>query len=79
MSEDQPHESSLLMLSIDKALNRLDWAPRWSTSKTVEETIAWYRAFYAKDDVRALTDDQIDAYSEATQAMNIEGVLVTPF
>lgn len=58
------HESSLLLLSIDKALSRLDWSPRWDFAKTIEETARWYRGFYASDDIRGLTEDQIEAYQE---------------
>ena len=61
---DGQHESSLLVLSIDKALSRLDWTPRWGIAKTIEETVRWYRAFYASEDVRRLTEEQIEVYQE---------------
>lgn len=58
------HESSLLLLSIDKALSRLGWSPRWDFAKTIEETARWYRGFYQSEDVRRLTEEQIEAYEE---------------
>lgn len=38
------HEAGLLRLSIDKARNRLGWAPVWNFDQTVAQTADWYRA-----------------------------------
>lgn len=38
-----PHEANLLHLQIDKAHNRLGWAPKWDYAITVERTVEWYR------------------------------------
>ena len=42
-----PHEAGVLRLSIEKAMGRLGWRPRWSFDRTFAETVAWYRAFHA--------------------------------
>jgi len=43
----QPHEAGFLMLDSTKAKKLLEWAPVWSFSDTVKNTIQWYQAFYA--------------------------------
>ncbi|MEN6405086.1 MAG: CDP-glucose 4,6-dehydratase, partial [Thermoguttaceae bacterium] len=45
-SPNAPHEAGLLRLSIDKAIHRLGWRPRWTLDETVRRTAAWYRRFY---------------------------------
>lgn len=39
-----PHEASRLALVIDRARERLGWRPIWDFARSVEETMAWYRA-----------------------------------
>jgi CDP-glucose 4,6-dehydratase len=39
-------EATSLRLSIDKAVTRLGWLPRWGFEETVSRTVEWYRAFY---------------------------------
>jgi CDP-glucose 4,6-dehydratase len=39
----QLHEASRLALSIERARSRLGWEPLWNFSRTVQETINWYR------------------------------------
>lgn len=58
-----PHEATFLKLDCSKASARLGWRPRWKLDRALEETVAWYRAFYRGIDVRALSVDQIEAYS----------------
>ena len=43
---DAPHESSVLRLSIDKAVHKLHWTPRWNLSEAIKRTSAWYKKFY---------------------------------
>ncbi|MDX1997663.1 MAG: CDP-glucose 4,6-dehydratase [Thermoanaerobaculia bacterium] len=59
-----PHEAGLLALSIDKAVNRLGWSPRWDFATTLEKTAAWYQACYRRDDMAAWTRRQIREYWE---------------
>lgn len=58
-----PHEATFLKLDCSKARARLGWRPRWKLERALEETVNWYRAFYAAADVRALSIAQIEAYS----------------
>ncbi|MFI5394412.1 MAG: CDP-glucose 4,6-dehydratase [Candidatus Binatia bacterium] len=44
----QPHEASILRLSIDKAAWELQWQPMWNLAQTVARTAAWYRRFYER-------------------------------
>jgi CDP-glucose 4,6-dehydratase len=41
----QPHEAATLRLSIDKAVSKLGWNPRWGFTETIARTARWYRAF----------------------------------
>ena len=41
------HETTMLSLSIDKAIARLQWCPTWDFPTTIARTVAWYRAFTA--------------------------------
>ena len=58
-----PHEATFLKLDCSKARARLGWRPRWPLERTLEQTVAWYRAFYAGADMRALSVGQIAEYS----------------
>jgi CDP-glucose 4,6-dehydratase len=61
-----PHEAGLLHLSIEKATDRLDWAPVWDFAATVRETVAWYRrAAEEPGAVRAFTLEQISRFEQA--------------
>lgn len=53
-----------LRLEIDssKAMTRLNWQPKWPLSPALERTIAWYRSFYAGEDMVEITKKQIDAH-----------------
>jgi len=62
-----PHEASLLNLSIDKAFHLLNWSPRWGFSRTVKETICWYKAAQSDDfDAKSFTQMQIKDYVSHT-------------
>jgi CDP-glucose 4,6-dehydratase len=56
------HEAHLLRLDSSKARARLGWSPRWNLDRALANTVAWYKAFYAGQDVRALTLQQIQSY-----------------
>jgi CDP-glucose 4,6-dehydratase len=61
----QPHEAGLLKLDTSKARALLGWSPRWDLGRTLEESVAWYRAFHAGETVsklRDLMDRQIQAF-----------------
>ena len=48
ISEDlnKPYESRMLNLSIEKAINYLNWRPKWNFNETIEKTINWYKSVY---------------------------------
>lgn len=65
-SENQPHEAGLLKLDISKAINELNWKPKFNADKAVQVTIDWYKAF--QDNLSAInsfTEKQILKYLNA--------------
>ena len=58
----QLHEAQLLKLDISKALNKLDWAPKWSLSKALESTIYWHKSWQNGEDMKAVSLSQIQDY-----------------
>ncbi|HEX3001821.1 MAG TPA: CDP-glucose 4,6-dehydratase [Methanoregula sp.] len=59
-----PPEAGLLHLSCDKAHQVLGWYPRWSFTKTVQETAGWYRRVRDGEPVASVTRQQIIEYME---------------
>ena len=57
-------EAKTLRISIDKAVAKLDWQPRWHLQKTVARTVGWYRRYYEdpKASMREHSLDDIEAY-----------------
>jgi CDP-glucose 4,6-dehydratase len=55
-------EAPLLSLAIDKAKETLGWQPRWNFSRTVAETVAWYRENSKSSSMIDFTQKQISAY-----------------
>jgi CDP-glucose 4,6-dehydratase len=60
------HEATLLSLNTEKAERLLGWASRWSFSKTVQETVEWYRKVHSGEDPIRLTLQQIASYQFCT-------------
>lgn len=61
---EEPHEASVLRLSIDKAVHELNWSPRWDLCETVKRTVGWYKKYY-HNDTYSMQDacfEDIDAY-----------------
>ena len=56
------HEASVLRLDVNKALTLLGWQQRWSLSQALEETVTWYKAWDAGEDMHAFSLHQIAAY-----------------
>ncbi|MBO6518876.1 MAG: CDP-glucose 4,6-dehydratase [Rhodospirillales bacterium] len=59
---NQAYEATLLHLSIDKARNRLGWAPRWSVDRAIRECAVWYQSVLGGTDAYTASSRQIDAY-----------------
>jgi CDP-glucose 4,6-dehydratase len=59
----QPHEAGLLKLDISKAVNQLNWQPRYSAAESIGITIAWYKALANQHHTAAdLVRADIEAY-----------------
>lgn len=64
-SSSDPHEAGLLHLNCDKARHYLGWKPRWIFERTVQETVAWYRAVASGEEAAEVSTAQIQAYMES--------------
>jgi len=61
----QPHEASILRLSIEKAGWELGWRPRWTCGEMVARTAQWYKAVLREGcDARTLCEADIEAYGD---------------
>jgi CDP-glucose 4,6-dehydratase len=60
-----PHEASFLKLDCSKTRARLDWRPRWNFEKALSATVAWYKAYALKSDLKKLCARQIDEFEQA--------------
>lgn len=70
---EQPHESQILRLAIDKARWHLGWRPCWNVQRSLHETVRWYRAYF--DGTENLTDlslQQIASYEDECLSNSIQ-------
>ena len=44
-------ETMQLEIDSSKAAARLGWRPKWLVETALERTVAWYRSFYAGEDM----------------------------
>jgi len=65
---NSPHEDHWLQLNCDRANQYLNWSPTWNYSDSIAETVSWYRRYHEGADISALTDSQIEKYSQAWKA-----------
>ncbi|MEG2697891.1 MAG: CDP-glucose 4,6-dehydratase, partial [Ruthenibacterium sp.] len=61
---DAPHEASFLKLDCSRLKSVFGWQPTWHIDETMEYTCAWYRGWLAGEDINALMQEQIEAYTE---------------
>ena len=61
---EHPYESQQLRLDCSKARTKLKWQPRWNLEQSLSATIAWYKAYAKKENMRDFTLEQIYAYME---------------
>ena len=59
----QPHEAGLLKLDSSKAKTKLGWMPRWKLETALSKTVEWHQAWRNQKDMAAITNSQIQAYS----------------
>jgi CDP-glucose 4,6-dehydratase len=63
---DNPHESRLLKLDCSKIKRVLNQAPRWDIKQAVNETVAWYKAYFCNENISAVMLHQIEEFSHST-------------
>lgn len=63
----QPHEAHTLRLSVDKAVAKLDWKPKWKLKQAVQCTAEWYRRYYADLKMEMLSPclDDVTEYEQS--------------
>jgi len=59
----QPHEANYLKLDSSKARNQLGWQSSWRLEMALNKTIEWHQAWRNKQNMRAVTLDQIAEYN----------------
>jgi CDP-glucose 4,6-dehydratase len=55
-------ETMTLEIDSSKAVKRLGWQPRWPLDAALAQTVSWYRAFYAGENMLDTTSQKIDDY-----------------
>jgi CDP-glucose 4,6-dehydratase len=58
----QPHEANYLKLDCSKAKAELGWVPKWDIETTLKSIVDWNKSFIAGDNIRIVTENQIDRY-----------------
>ena len=61
---EHPPEATYLKLDTSKARNHLGWKPRLPLATALEWIVEWHRAAQQGEDLRALTDQQIEQYEQ---------------
>jgi CDP-glucose 4,6-dehydratase len=64
-SDDNPHETSMLRLDSTQSRRDLQWCPRWPLEQSIQETVAWFRAWKKGADMRQFSLAQIARYESA--------------
>lgn len=65
--ENAPHEANFLKLDCAKLRRTFGWNPVWHVEEAIRETVEWYRAWAAGEDMCAWTDKQIRMFFEASE------------
>ena len=60
--QEQPHEAHSLKLDCSKARQYLNWVPRWTLEKAIENITLWYQAYEQQSNMRELSLKQIASY-----------------
>jgi CDP-glucose 4,6-dehydratase len=48
-SQNQVHEAGLLQLDISKAIDKLDWIPKFTSLQAINKTVNWYKKFHEEE------------------------------
>lgn len=57
-----PHEANYLKLDCSKVQAELNWFPRWNIQTTIETIVHWNKAFLKGENIRNITEEQIEKY-----------------
>jgi CDP-glucose 4,6-dehydratase len=57
-----PHEANYLKLDCSKAKSDLGWSPKWNIVQALGSIVEWNKARLAGENVRQVTEAQIDSY-----------------
>jgi CDP-glucose 4,6-dehydratase len=61
-TKSNPHEAGILKLDCSKALNRLEWKPKWNLDKTLNLIVNWHKVYINKGDLKKQTLTEIHKY-----------------
>ena len=56
------NEANYLQLDISKTKRELKWTPRYNFNAALKETVNWYKAYYKKENMNKITENQIKEY-----------------
>ncbi|MEK5261938.1 CDP-glucose 4,6-dehydratase [Paenibacillus sp. FSL L8-0663] len=62
VNQDLKHEANMLKLDHSKALNELNWSPKWGLDKALDATVQWFIDYLRGRDVKELCEQQIAQY-----------------
>ena len=65
--KNHPHEAGVLKLDSSKAKARLGWVPRLNVETSLQWTVEWYKGYEKKNDLRQLTENQIESFQNLAQ------------
>lgn len=63
-ASSHPHEANYLKLDCSNAKNRLKWLPKLPLKTALKWVIEWYRSYYQNEDMRSVTETQINRYHQ---------------
>ncbi len=66
--DEQPHETTTLVLDSAKARSRLSWLPLQTLETTMSWIVEWYREYLMTGDARKITLDQIRCYENLMES-----------
>ena len=62
-SSTKPHEARLLRLDCSKAVEELQWKPKWNATEAIQQTMQWYKAVITdQQSALEVTIKQLKAY-----------------
>jgi CDP-glucose 4,6-dehydratase len=65
-ADENPHEDHYLKLDCSKARALLGWSPKLGLEATLEWIVDWHLAYLCEDDMRRVSENQIQRYQELT-------------